>query len=256
MHGRKSHPDKMPDIRKFQSSHLFAYVRSLWAKRKAADGTVGLLERFESLGDNCEFGLVQEQLHAKTLSLLRTSGVPVDGLIAALDSNFAAFVSSERQEVWCYPLPDDKGLEHVVRTRAYEIDRHAGVHAPDTDHDRIRAIEIKKAGLLRRKLIEDLTEGEKIFVYKSMQPIDRSKVDALVAAMRRYGPTTLLWVTLSEPGRMPGTVERLGDGLLRGYLDRFAPPLDAYDSSLEVWQSLCAAAYDLWRGERRQSQAA
>jgi hypothetical protein len=38
-------------------------------------------------------------------------------------------------------------------------------------------------------------------------------------------------------------VDRLGEGLLKGYIDRFAPGDDAHDFSLDGWIALCRAAW-------------
>jgi hypothetical protein len=240
-----------------RAGDLVVHLHARWERRKIAAGKGALLKRFESLGDNCEFGLVQEQLQANTLGLLRASGVPIEGLIAALDARFAACVVPENLDVWCYKAPDaPPRLEYVVTTRDYGINSHAGVHGADADYDAIRRTELKKMTLLRRKLIEDLEDGEKIFVYKSKETAERAKVDELVAAMRRYGPSTLLWVTLAEPDRPPGTVEWLAEGLLRGYIDRFAPYESAHEASLTVWSCLCSRAYALWLRERRKRRIA
>jgi hypothetical protein len=40
-----------------------------------------------------------------------------------------------------------------------------------------------------------------------------------------------------------GTVEMLLPGLLRGYVDRFAPSENAHDLSLSAWTDVCEAAW-------------
>jgi hypothetical protein len=69
----------------------------------------------------------------------------------------------------------------------------------------------------------------------------------LVEALRAYGPATLLWVTLHDPKHPPGTAEAVAPGLLKGYIDRFAPGENAHALSLECWTALCRNALALQR---------
>jgi hypothetical protein len=67
----------------------------------------------------------------------------------------------------------------------------------------------------------------------------------LAAALRHYGPNTLLWVEVAGPDHPAGTVEWARPGLLRGYIDRFAPSENAHDLSLDCWIAICRAAWQL-----------
>ena len=58
--------------------------------------------------------------------------------------------------------------------------------------------------------------------------------------LNRYGPATLLWVVRAERDRPSGTVEVLMPGLMKGYVDRFAPDDNAHDLSFDGWLG-CAA---------------
>jgi hypothetical protein len=48
-----------------------------------------LLLQFESLGDNCELGLVQRRAGVEPLGLFRFAGAPLRHLIRALETRFA-----------------------------------------------------------------------------------------------------------------------------------------------------------------------
>jgi hypothetical protein len=67
----------------------------------------------------------------------------------------------------------------------------------------------------------------------------------LLTVLRRYGPNTLLWVELADADHPAGTVEQAGAGLLKGYIDRFAPGEDAQDLSLDCWIAICREAWRL-----------
>jgi hypothetical protein len=52
----------------------------------------------------------------------------------------------------------------------------------------------------------------------------------------------LLWVVPAERDRPAGTVEVMMPGLLKGYIDRFAPENNAHDFSFGAWMKVCANA--------------
>jgi hypothetical protein len=95
---------------------------------------------------------------------------------------------------------------------------------------------------LVRKLIADLAEGEKIFVFHGMEPLRLSDARNLAAAIRRHGPGTLFWVEVADAAHPPDTVEWVEEGLLKGYIARFAPGEDANDFLLGGWVALCGQA--------------
>ncbi len=47
-----------------------------------------LVLQFESLGDNCELGLVQRKLGAEPLGMFRFAGAPLGHLLCAMRSRF------------------------------------------------------------------------------------------------------------------------------------------------------------------------
>jgi hypothetical protein len=67
--------------------------------------------------------------------------------------------------------------------------------------------------------------------------------------LNRYANNTLLWVVPTQPGRTSGTVKLAMKGLLKGYIDHFAPDENAHAFSLKGWIKVCANAYLLSRLE-------
>jgi hypothetical protein len=196
--------------------------------------------------------LVQSLFRGYQLGLFKFASTTVDGLIAALRDHFDALTSPARIEVLVGGEgPQDVPRGHWVTSNAYDVLFHAGrTDAPEPG--RLRDIEIRRLGLLARMFVEDLEEAEKIFVYKSNATIAQEKVEQLLAAMRAYGPVTLLWVTVETSDRAAGFVEEASEGLLRGYIDRFAPYEAINDYSAEVWKTICVNARDLWLETRTQ----
>jgi hypothetical protein len=66
-------------------------------------------------------------------------------------------------------------------------------------------------------------------------------------ALNRHSEATLLWVVPAERDRPAGTVEVLMPGLLKGYIDRFAPENNAHDLSFDGWLRVCTNAIVLAR---------
>lgn len=212
-----------------------------------------LFDLFQSVGDNCEFGLVQSAFFANQLGLFKFASTPIDGLITALRTRFDALTSPAHIDIRVrIQGPEDEWREYWVMSNAYRLIFHAGRTAV-VEPDRFSDIEIRRLGLRIRMFIEDMEEAEKIFVYKSNLTIAQETIEELLAGMRAYGPVTLLWVTVETDDRAAGFVEEISDGLLRGYIDRFAPYEDVHDYSAEVWKTICANARDLWLAKRTQS---
>ena len=57
----------------------------------------------------------------------------------------------------------------------------------------------------------------------------------LYGALRAIGPATLLWVVLADSDHASGTVEVVKEGLLKGYMDHFAPLECANSFSTTAW---------------------
>ena len=200
-----------------------------------------LMKRFESLGENCEFGLVQRRCGAEPLGLLRFSSAPLPKLLAALDARFEGMGTRDNIGVEL----SSNGREYMIQDRAFGFYYHAWVKAGDMTPERIEIRETSRVPFLIRKLCEDLTDGAKIFVFHAMEDMSVASALRLTAAIRRYGPGTLLWVRLADSRHPPGSTERVRDGLIAGYVDRFAPGSNAYNLSLDCWVEVCRSALEI-----------
>lgn len=197
-----------------------------------------LLTRFESLGENCEFGLVQRRCGIEPLGLLRFSSTPLSPLLQALRGRFAGMGQPDTIEIEVAA----SGREYMVFDRRYGFRYHAWVKLGEMAPEAIHAREVRRLPFLIRKLVEDLTEGEKIFIFHGMQPLAEREARELADAMRAYGPGTLLWVELADAAHPAGAVLPVAPGLLKGHMDRFAPGENAHDLSLDCWLTLCRTA--------------
>ena len=203
--------------------------------------------RFESFGDNCEFGLVQRRCGAEPLGLLRFSNLELPQLLRGLDNRFEGL-----GEVNSLELSLDQGNppEYVLRDRGYNLVFHTFLNAGTAREEELLAQQSGRMQFLRRKLLEDLANGEKIFVVKRNVLLTEHEMLPLRMALQRYGANTLLYVVPSAD-HSPGTVVQVAPGLLCGYIDRLAPHENAHELSLAVWLRLCINAAKLTAKDAR-----
>jgi hypothetical protein len=213
-----------------------------------------LMLRFASVGDNCEFGMVQRAHGAAPMDLLRFTGLAGDrhpGLLRGLERGFAGVETFHDLEFELYPT--DQGREYVLHHRLYDFQSHTTIIEGTTTAERLFVREHKKLALLRRLFISDLLSSNRIFVYKRNDAAAVTEIRPILERMRRWGPNTLLFVTLADAVHRPGTVEQHADGLIVGYIDRFNPYHNATADASELWLPICRRSYELWRDEHLAS---
>jgi hypothetical protein len=212
-----------------------------------------LVMQFESLGGRglgCEFGIFQRDCGAEPLGLLRWADMPYEGLLLALRSRFAGVGSDEFTELFVSTVTGGRG-EYCTRDRRDMMFMRAFVYEDQAPFDKMKVSAFNRLRFLTRKLIEDLEEGSKIFVFRlTNRDLTSPEIDDLHVAMRSYGTNTLLYVRYEDAAHPNGTVEVVKPGLMIGYMDRFkisrtdqlsaAPPTAS-------WIAVCRTAYALWR---------
>ena len=199
---------------------------------------------FESLGDNCEFGLVQRRCGAEPLSLLRFSSVQLPSLLRGLDVGFQDLANAADLE---FRLEGKDRQEYIVREKRYDIDYHTFRYKGEVDEEKFISSEPARLAFLVREFVDDLRSGDKIFVCKRNKPLLEHEIVPLYAAINSYGQNFLLWLVPADAENTSGSVEIVMPGLLRGFIDRFAPGENAHDLLLDAWLEVCANAYRLSR---------
>ena len=200
---------------------------------------VALLNEFESFGENCELALAQRHFGIELpLSLLRWSGTSYDKLLRGLESRFQGLGNTATTQLM-WDTTDYRLDTEYLRMHTTSIERH----------DASGEAEVLRCGnatlrLLRRKLLKDIADARRIFVFRTADPnFGQPEMHSLHAAVRAIGPASLLCVTLKEPGYSGPMVERLADGLYAGYLKRFVIP----DGPFDEWLALCGQTLTLHR---------
>ncbi len=209
-----------------------------------------LIMQFESMGDNCEFGLVQRRVGSERLSLLRYAGVGnIENLANAIANGFEGF--GEHNDI----VISQHGNEWVANALGPSLAFHTGRSVESIAHDRILREETRKLSFMAQKLIGDCEAAEKIFVYRVLNDerggLDGIRgMDALYAAMQRHGPARLLWVNIADNDNVHGSIRHVRERLYRGYIDHLAPHWNAFDFRPQSWLDLLRAAQAMMSGDQ------
>jgi hypothetical protein len=222
-----------------------------WATSRTGLTIPQIALKFESVGENCEFGLFQRRCDAEPLGLLRFSSTFMRNLIRGIDNGFEGLGEIEDIDP---RLEGGPRKEYMVHEKKYGLVYHTFVYEGQRSIWLMREQESARLKFLRRKFMEELELTDKIFIYKFAGGVSDEEILPLHMALNRYGEATLLWVVPAERDRPAGTVEVVMPGLLKGYIDRFAPDDNAHDFSFDGWLRVCSNACVLARLQRPETE--
>jgi hypothetical protein len=203
-----------------------------------------LMQLVESLGENCDLGVVQRAVGVEPFGLFRFAGCNPAGLGALLRERFQSLGKGD--DLWL----DEVGAsrEYWIKSRSSAFEAHTNRYAGRDDPEVVRRGEIDYVRYLKSRLLKDLARGEKLFVYKGHS--DTATMREIAALLQGYGSNTLLWVNLADRPHAATTVERDSPTLLRGFVSRFGTYDDAGPSlPVAEWVAIVVNAYRLWRNE-------
>jgi hypothetical protein len=198
-----------------------------------------LVLQFESLGDNCELGLLQRRAGVEPLGLLRFAGARLCHLITALDARFDGIADPGTIHV------HEENGEYMILLSKYGFNYHTHVKVGEADPGALHRQQVGTVGFLARKLIDDLEAGEKLLVFRQNEPLSANDLIDLRIALAGYGPGTLLWVQPARPGFPPGTVVVADDRLMIGYVTRLAPRGNVPELDVRSWLAMLRNAHAL-----------
>lgn len=114
-----------------------------------------LFMRFESLGDNCEFGFVQRHFGAGPLSLFRWGATTIDMLTSALDADLNGIGKIGHTTVSTYPSG-----ELVLHDNQYFSSMHTHFHRESVNIADFLSEMCVRLQFLKKRIIETLKESE------------------------------------------------------------------------------------------------
>jgi tetratricopeptide (TPR) repeat protein len=194
-----------------------------------------LMMGFESLGEDCEFGLVQRHFGAEPLSMLRWCSTHPGTIISGLRRKFEGTGLLEHVEV-------DLGKpEIMINDKASGIRFHTFIQrSPNLDLEKFAAQQAKHLGHLKRRFLDRLNDGEKIYVYKALKTYPADSVETIYAEIRNFSDSPLLAIYRADDANPPGSLRHIRDKMFFGYLNKFG--LDdgpVWKVSFDLWVGLC-----------------
>lgn len=209
-----------------------------------------ILPTFESLGLNCEFGFVQRKAGLEPLSLLRFNGLPFRKLVRGLRENFRRIAEAGSLRVAVFQGLEDQG--YMGLDRNYEMIYHTERRPGTVSEEELLSVESTRLAYLTRKLIEDLEDGEKIFVLKSDASLHVEEVTSLIATLKEKGDNIVLWVVEADGEHPAGGVDLVTRNLMRGFVGRFADlRLGTGNIAYGDWEQMLRNAFILEAAARR-----
>jgi hypothetical protein len=196
-----------------------------------------LVLEFESIGDNCELGILQRRVGAEPLGLLRFAGTPLRDLVRALNARFAGIADPDRIRI-----EPDNG-EYMVKLAAYNFTRHADVKVGQMEPEKVHERQCRAVRFLADKLIGDLENAAKILVFRQNEPLLGGDLVDLRIALSTYGPSLLLWVREACVGHPPGTVDVADERMMVGYVRRLAKRDDVPTLDTTSWLQVLRRAH-------------
>ena len=109
-----------------------------------------LVLQFESLGDNCEFGLVQRRVGAEPLGLFRFAGAPLRHVLRAMGAHFDGMAEPEHVRV------QPENGEYMIKLAKYDFIYHADVKIGEADPAALHHQHCRTVRFLVDKFIADL----------------------------------------------------------------------------------------------------
>jgi Tetratricopeptide repeat len=228
-------------------------IRSAPAAAQSAEGAIveidqvndaaarNLVMRYESLGENCELGLVQRHFAAEPLGLLRWTYCVVDTVINLLEQRLSGF-----GDLKSLTLSRTSWQEYMIKEQKYGISFHTFFTKDIADEPAFLRKQSSRLSWLAEKLLTDLMESNKCFVVKIYHPTPDLQIRRIHSLLQQYSASNkLLCISVSSEVSEGGTVINVGNGLAYGKLSRKNPGTKKWDIPYDEWHSILETADSL-----------
>jgi hypothetical protein len=202
-----------------------------------------LLQLFESLGENCDLGVVQRAVGLEPFGLFRFSACNAVAVGELLRARFDRLC--EPDDLWLDVVGEER--EYWVKSRNTPFEAHTNRYAGQHEEAVVRRGELDRMRYLKTHLLRDLSRGKKLFVFKGR--CDLATMRNVATQLQLYASNCLLWIDLADEAHPPGSVQKDSAQLLLGYVSRFGTYDGAPCLPIDEWVSVCGNAYRLWRNE-------
>ena len=210
-----------------------------------AVATARLMTRFASLGNGPAFSLAQQEFGIGYLNLLQFCELATADLVRMLENGFAQLDEPRGLEVRLTDRPD---REYVMFDRACDLAFHTRIREGEADEMQLASQQALRIAFLRRRLLETLASGDKIFVYATQQPAADEWMQRLHVALRGYGNHALLWVEPADDEELAGSVRPVATGVVNAWIARAAFDQASSRQAFAAWYDICAKAWRLLHG--------
>lgn len=199
------------------------------------------LQRFESLGDNCEFAFFLRESGYDEGSLFRWTLIKnYHALLKLIESDFAGLYVYENLTPSWQDMVLDQQYDICFHTEMYSDNKNDSWvwRYSAQENDLIYKKEVEKITYLISKFKKSLVDDNKIFVVKSNGNNLDDIVSALAKEFKKHGNSKILYVKSNVETSAPGEIKKVTDNLFIGAIDRFADNSRANEYSREGWQAI------------------
>jgi hypothetical protein len=218
----------------------------------ATEDASELFEPFESLGNNCEFGMVQRLNGFDPPGLFRNVGfMSPDIIVNAVNTSFTGMFDEGRYDFTLPFMWPDWRLGCQVHGFGFHTGIPAAVELNSDAWIRKTSESIRTFRFLKAKLLEELREGEKIFVFRFDFDVGMELVDRLHAAVCAHGPGWLLYVK-QDPSKPFGWTQQHADRLIVAAIGKLMNELPQV-IDMEAWRAIARTSRAIVVASRRPS---
>lgn len=198
---------------------------------------------FESLGNNCEFGIVQRAAGNDPPGLFRNVGFNLtEQIIHAIETGLEGMF-----DAGAYALVKPDGWpDYRLDCLRHGFQFHTGVAQSEPPERADASVAVFR--VMKRFFLNDLQDARKIYVYRhaDRREVTPDLIQALLQALRRHGPNRLLVVAQdTDPDARFAYVRPVRDGLMLAGTSRLSAENPPY-VNFAAWEKLLRQAIDLW----------